>query len=408
MLKKLSIDNLKIFDQVTIEPACLTVLIGPNGAGKSTLLQALALLKQSRGGERLLSGGRYVNLGETFAEFAKGGKLGRPKPLRFAIELTAKGADPFEPPRFPETAYDITYEATFDADGLLRHTANYMIGEQSLKFEATPRKYGEYTVPAAIPADGGTVTFTPSSYIGLPFRFSLDRENRPLHKSWDALRLKVDEFLRGIFLVPTTRGIENAEYEIPGPASPDLTRHEDVVNLLNERWDIQDEVSAWTWQVLGRRVRVVTTAQGRTALQARDGGAEVAMPNEGAGLRNLIWPLTQLAAAPTGSVVCIEEPEVHLHPSAQSRLCDVLARECHDKQIILTTQSEHILVALLNAVARKGMKPEDLAIYYFEPTDGAASLIRLAVNKRGQISGGLKGFFDASLDELEAYLKAVR
>ena len=80
---------------------------------------------------------------------------------------------------------------------------------------------------------------------------------------------------------------------------------------------------------------------------------EVNMVMEGFGSNALILLLLQLVTVINGATVMIEEPEIHLHPKAQAELASVLAAEAKagDKQIIMTTHSEHILGRLLTLVA---------------------------------------------------------
>ena len=105
----------------------------------------------------------------------------------------------------------------------------------------------------------------------------------------------------------------------------------------------------------------------------------------------------------------IEEPEIHLHPKAQADLAEVLAEEARagDKQVIMTTHSEHILNRLLTLVAEGTLPLEDLAIYAFEKDDqGVCSAHPLKVYANGTVEGGIKDFFDTNLAEMNRYAKA--
>ena len=76
---------------------------------------------------------------------------------------------------------------------------------------------------------------------------------------------------------------------------------------------------------------------------------EVNVTGEGFGSNTLIQLLHQLITAEKGATVLIEEPEIHLHPKAQADLAEVLAEtaKAEDKQIIMTTHSEHLVERLL-------------------------------------------------------------
>jgi len=90
------------------------------------------------------------------------------------------------------------------------------------------------------------------------------------------------------------------------------------------------------------------------------------------------------------AVLCIEEPEIHLHPKAQASLCDAFVEVVRrlGTQLVLTTHSEHILIGLLTAVATGQLKPEELAVYEFSRDGESAVAERLDVTPQGQIKGG--------------------
>ena len=65
-------------------------------------------------------------------------------------------------------------------------------------------------------------------------------------------------------------------------------------------------------------------------------------------------------------ILIVENPEAHLHPRAQSRLAQFLARvsSC-GVQVFIESHSDHILNALRIAVLDKIVTPEDLSVLYF-------------------------------------------
>ena len=107
----------------------------------------------------------------------------------------------------------------------------------------------------------------------------------------------------------------------------------------------------------------------------------------------------------------IEEPEIHLHPKAQADLASVLVEEAksNGKQIMMTTHSEHVVGRLLTLVAEGKLPANELAIYSFEKDEtGVCSASEIEVTDRGQVTGGLKSFFETDLDELRRYVEALR
>jgi hypothetical protein len=77
----------------------------------------------------------------------------------------------------------------------------------------------------------------------------------------------------------------------------------------------------------------------------------VDLPDVGFGVSQVLPVLVQCFYAPSGSILFIEQPELHLHPRAQSHLADlfidVLMSREHGKdrniQLIIETHSEHFL-----------------------------------------------------------------
>jgi predicted ATPase len=132
--------------------------------------------------------------------------------------------------------------------------------------------------------------------------------------------------------------------------------------------------------------------------------------SEGFGANSLIMLLLQMVSADKGATVMIEEPEIHLHPKAQAELASVLAEVAleEDKQVIMTTHSEHITGRLLTLVAEGTLSPDDLAIYSFEkdPKTGECSAKSLGITDDGRIQGSIADFFEANLEEMNRFVKA--
>ena len=79
------------------------------------------------------------------------------------------------------------------------------------------------------------------------------------------------------------------------------------------------------------------------------------------------------AAAPGRSpLFLLQQPEVHLHPSAQAALGSLFCRVASpDRQLIVETHSDHLLDRVRMEVrdGESNLKPEDVSILYFERGD---------------------------------------
>jgi len=109
--------------------------------------------------------------------------------------------------------------------------------------------------------------------------------------------------------------------------------------------------------------------------------------------------------APTGTLLIVEQPELHLHPRVQALLGDFflgLAR-C-EKGCLVETHSEYLINQLRDHVAQSGGQATDeIAMYLIEPDrHGTAHLIPIEISAQGNILNWPEGFFD------ETYLQQDR
>jgi predicted ATPase len=98
--------------------------------------------------------------------------------------------------------------------------------------------------------------------------------------------------------------------------------------------------------------------------------------------------------AKEGEMLIVENPEAHLHPRAQSRLAQFLAKvsSC-GVQVFIETHSDHILNALRIAVLDKIITPDDLSILYFQ-RNAEQPVVQIPIQLNGGIEEWPEGFFD--------------
>ena len=143
-------------------------------------------------------------------------------------------------------------------------------------------------------------------------------------------------------------------------------------------------------------------------LQVRKFGRKLKGPNRnlidiGYGVSQILPVVTELLKRDPQPLFLLQQPEVHLHPSAQaalgSLLCTIAAGGL--TQLVIETHSDHLLDRVRMDVrdGRKGLSPEDVSILYFELDDLSARVHSLRIDESGNVlhaPDSYRGFF---LDE---------
>ena len=126
----------------------------------------------------------------------------------------------------------------------------------------------------------------------------------------------------------------------------------------------------------------------------------------GFGVSQVLPVLVLCYYAPPGATVILEQPEIHLHPSAQAGLADVFIDVINNRhlKLIIESHSEHLLRRIQRRIAEGAIAPEDTAIYFCDlGEDGSSRLEELPINLYGDIRNWPKGSFgDITGDLLEA------
>jgi predicted ATPase len=164
-------------------------------------------------------------------------------------------------------------------------------------------------------------------------------------------------------------------------------------------------VNQWC-EYLGIADRIEVSTQGKLGhvLGLRVGGHERDPTAIGVGASQLLPVVVLVLGAPEGSVVLLEQPELHLHPGVQSRLADFLARARRNIRIVVETHSEYLLTRFRLRIAEGELDPNELAVLFAtqQPDDDSEVLHtqfeHLTLDELGDFNRWPKDFFD-SLDQ---------
>jgi predicted ATPase len=173
---------------------------------------------------------------------------------------------------------------------------------------------------------------------------------------------------------------------------------------------------AWWLQELGLiySFKLEPVAKGsnlyRVSARTSPSSSEVLITDVGFGVSQVLPVLVLCFYAPEGSTILLEQPEIHLHPSAQAGLADVLvdAVQRGGVQIVLESHSEHLLRRLQRRIAEEKIDADDVALYFCHRKDGWSEADRLNLNLYGYIENWPEGFFGDQMEEVSAMANATQ
>ena len=108
----------------------------------------------------------------------------------------------------------------------------------------------------------------------------------------------------------------------------------------------------------------------------------------------------------------IQQPELHIHPALQAAMGDVFIEGSENKQVLIETHSEHLLLRILKRIRQTHLQasiaPElkinadDVCVLYFDPSpDGTTTVKRLRITEDGEFMDRWpRGFFAERDQEL--------
>jgi predicted ATPase len=458
MLTKLQVKNFKCFEDTgELELRPLTVFVGPNSSGKSSIVQFLLALRQTVESMDIRTAfapnGSWVSLGsypdfifrhqwerelEVVLEFTEhvpfGARLLHPRAggeLEVVLEFTEHVPAPARSIKRPgKLLLKVRWRYN-------RKTTQIQLGESELVLND-----GEFTKHVVRKVRGYEAILKSASEDGkewrheaLPFHF-YDFDVRikkgekpsdlpqkvPRHPMVFIMGEIVESELRGLFYLGPLREFPQRSYVISGQAPSDVgVRGERSAEVLwfasrtkKQRQQMLENINRWV-KAFGiakevRLERLGKSNQYQVLFVDAATNLSVNIADVGFGASQLLPIIVQGFYAPPGSVLLVEQPEIHLHPKAQAALGDLLMEvvKTGDRQIIVETHSEHLLARIQRRIAEQKFSHKQVAIYYFEPTFEGTKIHRIELDEYGQLAELIpEGFFEEGWREALAQIVAI-
>jgi predicted ATPase len=295
--------------------------------------------------------------------------------------------------------------------------------------EFDPPRRGERIPPGEVTRTQGRVWDLPApvKFYGFPDQVYAYYQNAGFLAD---LQLAFENLFGRLYYLGPLREFPQRNYAWKGSEPADMGRRgERVVDALlaaqqrknyispghkRKKQTLEARVAHWLKQLgLIYDFKVEPIAEGKNIYQVRVqktyASAEVSITDVGFGVSQILPVLVLCYYVPEGSILLLEQPELHLHPSVQSGLADVFidAMKNRHVQIILESHSEHLLRRLQRRVAEQEMTPEETALYFCEVVDAGSKLTALDVDLFGNIKNWPKDFFGDDFGEMAAMTKAA-
>jgi predicted ATPase len=209
---------------------------------------------------------------------------------------------------------------------------------------------------------------------------------------------------KGEYLAAVLQSSSRRKVDVPLPGM-DLGEHTMVT--------LREALNRWI-QFLDIGQAVTTSDRGRLGLELtveqQHVGVTLDLTSVGTGVSQLLPVLVMCLRSPRGSLLLMEQPELHLNPGVQQRLADfLLAIAAAGRQVIVETHSEYMISRLRLRVADDETDEvrQTFGLLFAVRTEGRTTYDRVETNEFGGLESWPEGFFDHSAEESRRILKAA-
>lgn len=441
MLQKIKIQNFKLHKDTSLEIKPITLFIGQNNSGKSSVFQALQLIKQNL---KILEhpeySERYDNLLVPPKPFKPNGEFYYFYPNRLIdigsfqdiirkeerfIGISMEGNVPSKNHALQDKSIknlQVRYEMKFQNNILRYHSGEIKGGEYHIKWDWRG-EMGIKISPDMIKIDEIEITLQAQNVISEPIFSSSYSSPSSISSEIqaNAVELKdglvdsIRDFIDSIHAIYGLRGFEENSYPLSDKSPSDndfmllYDRSLAINSLLPYNRDLEKQLSSWFKNLLGVEISFELLPGKTVKIKAKNVYGETSFINEGLGIHQLLFIFLPIAIGQYSHTFLIEEPEAHLHPKAQSDISSIFLKiyKKENKQFLIATHSEHILFGFLNAIAKKEISLDEIAIYHFKNEKGVAEISKLNIDEYGRVLGGLPGFFEQNIRNVIDFLDAL-
>ncbi len=416
MLKRIRIQNFKCLqDTKDMEIKPLTFLVGPNSSGKSSVFQAILALKQTveSGDQRSpLILQDYVDLGsykDVFFEHDTGKDIridfedidSLEWSVTFSVQEDGKSLGKIVVKSFEFSGKE--YDPVIDYWGRippLPERLKLIKEKDHYKIELNNQDIPEMHVSLSkfyIITSEDILEF--SEEVGFPSYYP------------SIIRYQIENIFNYVYHIGSLRQEPERVCSASGAYPQSVGKYGQwTIEILQYDEELRNLIGTWLEKFnisLDFTLEELKKGSERYEVVLKDyfTKIKVNLADVGFGTSQILPIIVQGVTSPEYSTLLIEQPEIHLHPKAQCIMGDLLVDmiKTKNRRLIIETHSDLLIERVCKHILLKdeetNIKPEDVIIYYFEPTKEGTEIRTITVNENAQFENFPEGFFEERFEE---------
>lgn len=405
----------------------MTIIAGANSSGKSSFMQPFMILKQTvennSDGEALIINGENANLTEGHQLFCKQNSSN--KSFSVFLEKVSKRKLNNESSKIEFgynkkdgfTAIEASNNDITIKNHMTRSDINKVVNILKEKDEFF-RSIFEKVSPEN--------PLTPSiknnkSFLSIQISPKLTSEKKQHIFSFEISPTgNIEEFVEKIIHIPGIRSNPERQYKIERYNKRFQGRFDKYTASIIYNWGLKDKNKLNTLIELIKRLGLASNIYAKKVNEAhislnisRYFGADqsdiVDLSDVGFGLSQVLPVLVAIIEASKDNIIYIEQPEIHLHPSAQYKLAEILCEYVKKgKKLVIETHSSIFIRGLQTEIVNDVISSKDVSLNWFSQNNlGETTVYESEIDEFGAFGDWPADFDDVYLDADSKYLDAV-
>lgn len=437
MFESLRVKNFRsIRDSGEIKLSDLNVFVGPNNSGKSSILYALMMIKMTMESKNedmaLITSTPELDLG-SYLDLIRDSNIERRLMLKFTLNapdilkpftiFAEYGREKYK--NYANLQAEFCFDKARNRIDVVSFIGKDASGNNIMSVRRTDDKKWRISGPSGRLLKHMDIKFINFIPRVIPFGTKPKVELAIQVVAWsNASMIRIGELSEVLerlrYVAPIRERIPR--YSIVGtmvyseltPSGQNLMRVLSSSDIISTRGKAAiDELNYW----LSRKFKLLKNVElinidkagtVKTLIADEPRGSEkINLASMGCGISQLVPVVVQTVLLPKSGCLLVEQPEIHLHPSAQADLADLFIGNIKEnRQFIIETHSEHFVLRLRRRIAEGKIKPEKIGIFFVEKKGGLTRIQKLNLKPNGHFEEWPTGFFEEGFKEALAIAEA--